>query len=180
MLRRGEHLRRWTNFGDTASIEDEDAICKTSEQSRIMGYQDHREAELLLEAPEELQDFLLRRGVEGCGRFIGNDEGRPTGDRLCDDNPLTLASAQFMRIGVGNTFGIDGENRCEKLTGFFTENVSIQSFVRGQDIANLPAYWHGWMERGGRLLKDQAQATAADSAEVFARSLKQIFSLETD
>jgi hypothetical protein len=36
------------------------------------------------------------------------------------------------------------------------------------------------MERGGRFLKDQADATAADSPEVFARSLKQIFSLEKD
>ena len=139
MLRRREHLRCWTNFGDAAGVENEDTIREASEQNGIVGDQDHCEAELLLEGPEELQDFLLRRGVEGCGRFIGNDEGRPTGDRLGDENPLTLASAQFVRIGVGNTFGIDGENRCEKLASSFVQSASAQRFVGGQDVADLPA-----------------------------------------
>jgi len=79
----------------------------------------HCEAELLAKSSEEQQNFPLRGGVEGRGRFIGNDQGRPAGDSLGDEHTLALSSAQFVGIGAGNAFGACGKNSCEKLAGFF-------------------------------------------------------------
>jgi hypothetical protein len=74
MSGRSEYFLRWTDFGYAACIEDENAIRETDEESWIVGDQDHREIELLAEIAEELEDFLLRCGIEGCGRLIGDDE----------------------------------------------------------------------------------------------------------
>ncbi len=119
MLGRGEHLCCWTNFGDASGVEDEDAICEACEESGIVCDENHREAELLLEGPEELQNFLLRGGVEGRRRFIGNDEGRIASDGLGDEDTLALAATQFVGIGTGNAFGVSGKNGSEKLADFF-------------------------------------------------------------
>ena len=81
--------------------------------------ENHREAELPAKTSEEQQNLPLRGGVEGRGRFIGNDQGRPAGDSLGDEHALTLSSAQFVGIGAQNAFGACGKNSCEKLAGFF-------------------------------------------------------------
>lgn len=81
--------------------------------------ENHCEAELLVKSSEEQQNFPLRGGVEGCGRFIGNDQGRPASDSLADEHTLALSSAQFVRIGAGNAFGACGKHRREKLAGLF-------------------------------------------------------------
>jgi hypothetical protein len=119
MLRRGEHFFGWTYLNDSSGVEDEDAIRETREDSGIVANQDHREAELLPERAEELENFVLCRGVEGSGWFIGDDEGRAAGDRLRDEHALTLPSAQFVRIGAGNALDISGKDRRENLAGLF-------------------------------------------------------------
>ncbi len=177
MLWRGEHVCGWANFSDASGVEDKDAIREACEQSGIVGDENHREAELLPKGPEELQDFLLRCGVEGRGRFIGDDERRPAGDRLGDEYSLTLASAQFVRIGAGDAFGVLGKNRREKLADFFVERASIQRFVGGHNVGNLLSDLQGGMERGRRLLKDQADASAANFPEIFGTRREQILSL---
>jgi len=83
-------------------------------------------------------------------------------------------------IGAGNACGIEGENGCEKLAGFFVQSASVQSFVRGQNIADLSTHLHGRMERGGRFLKDQADSAAANFPQVLRRSLEQVPPLEKD
>jgi len=113
MLGRGEHSRCWTYFGDATGVQDQQAICEACEQSGIVGDQDYGEAKGLPKGFEELQDFLLRCGIERRGRFIGNEEGRPTGDRLRDQHPLALAAAQLVGIGAGDACGVYGKHRCE-------------------------------------------------------------------
>ena len=106
MLRRSKHGGSGSNFNDTACVKHKDAIRKAGEQRRVVGNQDHCHAELSPEAPKNLEDFLLRRGVERSRWFIGNDEGRSAGNGLRDENALTLATAQFMRIGARDSLGI--------------------------------------------------------------------------
>src|SRR5580658_2380131 len=98
MLRRVEHFCCGANFSDTARVEDQDAIRKAGEESGIVRDKNHSEAELLPEGAKELQDFLLRGGVERRGGCSGNDEGRAAGDRLRDEHALALATAQFVGI----------------------------------------------------------------------------------
>jgi hypothetical protein len=155
-------LRCGTNFGDAACVEDKDAIGKASEESGIVRDKNHREAELLPERAKELQDFLLSGGVERRGGFIGNDEGRAAGGRLGDEDALALASAQFVRIRAGNAFGVFRKHRGEKVGGFFSQIASIQSFVGGQNIADLLAYLQRRMQGGGRFLRDKTDASTAN------------------
>ena len=54
MLRRGEHSRCWTYFGDATGVEDEHAISELREQSRVVSDEEHRKTEFLPKLPEEL------------------------------------------------------------------------------------------------------------------------------
>ena len=119
MLRRGQHSRRWTYFDDATRVEDEQAICEACEQSGIVGDQDYGEAKVLPKGLEELQDFLLRCGIERRGRFIGNEQGRSAGDGLHNEHPLALAAAQLVGVGDRNARGVHGKHCCEKLVCLF-------------------------------------------------------------
>lgn len=131
MLRRGQHTLCWADLGDSAGIKNEDAIREVREQGGIVSDQNHGEAELLAENPEKLQDFLVRRGIERRGRFIGDDEGRSTGNRLGYQDALALAAAQLMRIGAGDATGVRVKHGGEKLAGLFFQRAPIQRFMRG-------------------------------------------------
>src|SRR5580698_3668534 len=136
MLRRVEHLRCRTNFGDASGVEDKDAIREAGEESGIMRDENHGEAEILLESPKELEDFLLCGGVERRGWFIGNHERGTACYRLRDEDPLALPSAQFVGIRAGDAFGVRRKNRSENLAGFVVHSASIQGNVRSQNIGN--------------------------------------------
>src|SRR5580658_3079275 len=119
MLRRGKYFCCWANFSDATGVEDEGAIREAGEQSGNVSDQDDREVELLAEGVKELENVLLRRGIERCSRLIGNQQGRPAGDGLRNEDALTLPAAQLVRIGAGNTLGVGGKQRGEKLVRFF-------------------------------------------------------------
>jgi hypothetical protein len=65
-------LRCGADFGDSACVEYKDAIRESGEKSGIVRDENHGEAELLLESPKELEDFLLGGGVERRSWFICN------------------------------------------------------------------------------------------------------------
>jgi len=52
----------------------------------------------------------LRGGIEGCGRFIGDDQRWPARDRLSDQDSLPLPTAELMWIGPGNALGVRRED----------------------------------------------------------------------
>jgi hypothetical protein len=118
MLWRGEDICGGTNFGDAPGVEDKDAIREASQERGIVSDENDSETEFLPKGPEELQDFLLRSGVEGRGGFIGDKQGSSTGDGLGNEHSLALATAQFVRVGAGDAFCVCGKNRREKLADF--------------------------------------------------------------
>src|ERR1700720_3245801 len=110
MLRRGEHLGSWANFGDAAGVENENAIRQAGEESGIVGDENHGEAEVLSEGAEKLDDLLLRCWVQRRRGLVGNDERWAACSGLSDENALTLAAAQFVGIGTRNAIGISGKD----------------------------------------------------------------------
>ena len=106
---------------------------------------------LLPKGTEELQDFLLRCGVERRGRFIGNDEGRPAGDGLRDEHPLALAAAQLVGVGAGNAFGVRGKHGGKNVGWSFRlrARLSKDSWAARTSLTCRPTWRVGWSEEEG-------------------------------
>lgn len=180
MLRRGEDSGCGANFCDATGVENENAICEAGEKSGIVGDENHGEADVLSEGAEKLDNLLLRCWIQRRRRLIGNDEGRAACSGLSDENALTLAAAQLVRIGAGNASGVSGKDGSKQVARLLLKRKSVKIFVRCQNITDLPAYLESWMERRSGFLKDQTDAPTTNSAEIVRRGLQEIFSFEKD
>ena len=81
--------------------------CATSATSaRSVGHEDHGEAELLAQLVEQCDDLLLDGDVQGGGRLVRDDELRVAGQGHGDENALTLATRELVRVGLESALGI--------------------------------------------------------------------------
>jgi hypothetical protein len=136
--------------------------------------------ELPPECAKKREDFLLCRGVQRGRWFVGDDEPRAAGNRLSQQNALALAAAQLVRIRVGDSFDLSGENGCEDLQRLFAPRLPVQRFVRRNDIADLFADMNGRVKGHGWLLNDERDLPAADSFKLSRAGAHEVLSLEAD
>ena len=96
MDRRGEDLFGWPAFYDLAFVEDGDAMADSGDGRQIVRNIEDGHSSFAIEAGEKLEDFRLRDHVEGAGRFVGEEEGRPVHDGHTDQHALRLSDAQLL------------------------------------------------------------------------------------
>lgn len=180
MFRSGEHVCSGANFRDSAGIENEDAIRESGEKERIMSNQNQRETATFANRAEKLQHVALGCGIERCSRFIGDEEGRSARDGLRDQNALALASAQLMRKRAKNASSIVWKYGFEDLERLISERKTIERIVRGNYIADLLSDANHRVQRGRRLLQNQADAGAANIAQFAWRRFQEIFAVKHD
>ena len=90
--------RRRPRLDDAARVEDRDVVGDRREDAEVVRDQDHREPVLPPQAVEQAQDPRLDGHVERRGRFVGDQQLRPAGERDRDRDPLPHAAA---RTGAG-------------------------------------------------------------------------------
>jgi hypothetical protein len=64
--------------------------------TRIVGHDHERLLEILIQAPEQLQDFVARLRIEFARGFVGQQERRIVGQGRRDRDPPLLAPAEFV------------------------------------------------------------------------------------
>ena len=90
VLRLGEQSLRRSLFDDLAMLHDADMVGNVTYHAEVVGNQDDRHAELLLELREQFQDLRLHGHVERSGRLVGNQQFRIVGERHGDHYALAL------------------------------------------------------------------------------------------
>jgi hypothetical protein len=180
MLRRGEDLRGRAKFNDLAGVENKDAVGEAVEKEGIVRDQEKGKAESIADLAEKLKDFALGGGIERGRRFVGDEESGLASDSLHDEDALTLAAAEFVRIRTGDTWSVVVENGCENLRGLVAQSGTRQRAVGGENVADLLADAKRGVQRRGRLLKDEANAGAANRFQITCGGREKIFILEKD
>ena len=127
----------------------------------VMGDQQHRHAETLLQLLEQLQDLRLDGDVERGGRLVGDQQVRLVGERHRDHHPLALAAGQLMGIGVQALLGLLQAHQVQQLEGARARRCPAHAPMQHQGLADLPLDGVQRIERGHRLLEDDADAIAA-------------------
>ena len=75
-------------------LENDRPVCQHADHSEIVRYYDHRNAQFLLQAPNQIEDSGLYRYVEAAGDFVEEDERRIIGNRFGNLYALLHAPAE--------------------------------------------------------------------------------------
>ena len=115
MSRIGEDVRHGPRFDDLALLHHDHVVGDAPDDIEIVGDEQHRHADLLLQVLEELQDLRLHGDVERGRRLVGDEEVRAVGERHRDHHALALAAGELMRIGAEALAGIGDADLLEQL-----------------------------------------------------------------
>ncbi|OIQ78794.1 hypothetical protein GALL_394900 [mine drainage metagenome] len=92
MLRRIEDLPPGRHLDDLAEIHDCDAVRHVLDDREIVADEEQREAELLLQVLQQVDDLRLDGDVEGRDRLVANDQFWLRRECPCDADTLALAA----------------------------------------------------------------------------------------
>jgi len=144
--------------GDVTVDESDDAVAITRETLVVCDHDDG--GTLLVEAGEDGHDLFAGVGVEVTGGFVGEDEFGSVGQGACDGDALDLSAREFAGAviesasdahgggGDASAFGPDG-----------TRDATV-------DEGERDVFGSGGVSQEVEGLKDEADATIADSGEV--------------
>ena len=70
------------------------------DDGEVVGDEEERDAELLLQVLQKVHHLRLDRHVEGADGLVGDDQLGPYGERAGDSDPLPLPAGELVRIAV--------------------------------------------------------------------------------
>src|SRR5690606_10637398 len=76
-------------------------------QARVVGHHQHRAAELLVEATQQLEHRSCRLRIEVAGGLVGQQQGRAGDQGTGDRHALLLAAGKLVRMAVGELLQAD-------------------------------------------------------------------------
>ena len=123
-----------------------------------MGDEQHRHVEPIAEIAQQAKDLDLDRDVERRGRFVGDQDLRPAGERDGDHDPLAHAARQLVRIGRQLQRGIRDPHHLEQLARPRQRGRAGHAIVDADGFRDLIAERQDRIERGHRLLENHRDA----------------------
>src|SRR5690242_5553100 len=100
MLRPREQRGAVGELDDLAEIHDRDAPADMLDDGDVVGNEEIREAEFLLEIAEQVDDLRLYRDIERGDRLVANDQPGVERQRAGDADALALSAREFVREAV--------------------------------------------------------------------------------
>jgi len=164
MLWLSEDVGDGARFHDLTAIDDDDLIRDIGDDAEIMGDDQDRHVELLLQLLEELQDLRLDGDIERGGRLVGDEQRRPADERHGDHGALTQAARQLERVHAIGALGVGEADQLQHFLGA-RENFRLARLeMDAIGLAHLVADRMERRERRHRLLEDHRDAPAPDEA----------------
>jgi len=153
-------------FDDASGVENGESGSDLGDNSEIVSDEKKCEAELALEAGEEIEDLFLDGDVESGRGLVGDEQARRAGERHSDQSALAEAAGELMRKLAGAESGFGYGGAFESGKGASTDGVAIEMRLVGADgFFDLRADTEDGVERGHRLLEDHGECAAAERAK---------------
>jgi len=132
-------------FDDLSCVHDRDAIADELDDAEIMGDEEIREMELLLQILQEVQDLRLHGHVKRRGRLVKHDEIRVERKRPCDPDALLLPAAELMREPIQML--LVKPDGLEQLQDFLRHRLAFEPLVDLERLAEDLFDRHSRVER---------------------------------
>ena len=85
-------------FDDAAGVHDGDAVGHLGDDAEVVGDEEQREPQPLLQVAQQVENLRLDRHVERRRRLVGDEERRPARERQGDQRALAQAARELVRI----------------------------------------------------------------------------------
>ena len=138
------------------------------DHAHVVGDQDHREAALLLQPADQLQDLRLGGHIQRRGGFVGDQDARFRGEREGDHHPLAQSAGQLERIGIDALGRPRDADHRQQLDCAHPRCTLRQNGVQADRLDELVADGVECGQRTHRLLEHQADLAATDRAHLAA------------
>ena len=169
MQRAPHHVLHRADFGDAAGIHHSDPIAGLGDHTHVVSHQHHRGAVIAPEAFDQGNDLRLHGDIKRGGRLIRDDQFGLGANRERDDDALTHAAGEFMRIGVDAFFGRGNADFGKQIDRALACRGSRKIEVRGDGFHQLIADAIERIEAGQRVLEDHADAFSPNASQLFRR-----------
>ena len=147
-----------------AAIQHHHVVGHVGDHAEIVGDEQDRHLELLLELLHQLQDLRLDRHVERGGRLVGDQQRRIADQRHRDHRPLAQPARELERVGAERLRGIGEADPGQHLDGAMLALGAVDVRVQQQRLEDLVADRVQRRQRAHRLLEDDRDPRAADRA----------------
>ena len=112
---------------DLSGVHHADPIGELAHDAEIVGDEQHRHAEPLLDVLEQFQDLRLHRDVERGGRLVGDQQIGLVRQGHGDHHALALAAGELMRIARQAPGGIGNADLAKRSRTAVQPNVPIDA-----------------------------------------------------
>ena len=178
---RGPEQRADRRLLDLApGVHDHDALRGLGDHAEVVGDQDDRGAEALLELQHQVQDLGLDGDVERGRRLVGDQDLGVAGERHRDHHPLAHAAGELVRILADAASRLGDPHQLQHLGRAPERGRLREALVERQRLGDLAADGQHRVERGHRLLEDHRDLVAADPAHLGPAQPEQVAALEAD
>ena len=136
-----------------AGVHDGNGVGHLGHEGQVVAHEHHREAQLLLQLVQQVDDLLLHRHVEGGGRLVGNDELRVARQRHGDEHALALPAGELVGVGAQRALRIQA-HQLQQLLG-------AAGAAALRQLLHLRLDEHGGVQGRQRVLVDHGDLAAA-------------------
>ena len=129
-----------------------------------MGDVDDRDAALLLDAADQLQNFCLNGHIQRGGGLVTDEQVGVAGERNGNDHALAHTAGQLVRVVFHPLFRIGDAHLFQQFQRLFVGFRLGHFEVPEHALHDLLADGHGWVKAGHGVLKHHGDALAVDVA----------------
>ena len=169
MLRIGEQVVDVGALDDAAGIHHQHLVGDLGDDAEIMGDDQDRHAEPLLQVAQEVEDLGLDGDVERRGRLVGDQQRRLADQRHRDHHALAHAARHVVRKIVDALRRRGDPHQVEHLDRARSRGARRHRAVGQDRLDDLLADGVDRIERGHRLLEDHRHLAAAQPAALVGR-----------
>jgi hypothetical protein len=87
-----------TQLDNLPEVHDGDSIADVLDEPQVVGNEEVRQLERLLQIHQQIHDLCLNRNIQGRDGFVEDEERRTECESASQSNPLPLATAELVWI----------------------------------------------------------------------------------
>src|SRR5580765_2247114 len=160
-----------------ARVHDDDLVRDVRNDSQVVGDQDHRRVELVLQAVDQLDDLRLDRHVERRRRLVRDQHVRVARERHRDHRALAHSARKLVWIIVDARLRIRNADLLQQVDCASARLFLVGPLVNSNRLGDLHPDGVHRVQRGHRVLEDHRHLVAANVLQLVLVHLEHVSTL---